>query len=160
MEDIFKYKDQNLSHRVAVNAYLITGDKFLILKRALPPYLWSPPGGKLRVYEDPVVGLKREVREETNLEVEVHDPVTTWFGNFNEIMLLSIDYLCTLKKGTITLSHEHSSYRWLSIVELEHGQETYFNSPFGFKLSDFILAWRLYLMREKRYQELIKFNGI
>ena len=155
-----KHKNQSFTHHVAVNAYLIDKNKFLLLERSSPVSLWSPPGGKLRLSEDPILGLKREVKEETQLEVEVHEPVTTWFGMFNGKMLLSIDYLCTVIKGDITLSSEHCSYRWLTIAELESRADYYFTTSFGFKISDFILAWKVYLMREKRYQELIYFNDI
>ena len=30
------------SHRVAVNAYLINEDRFLLLKRAKKPFIWGP----------------------------------------------------------------------------------------------------------------------
>ena len=55
------------THLVAVNAFLLKDDKFLLLKRNDPPLIWGPPGGKLEINEDPVTGLIREVKEETNL---------------------------------------------------------------------------------------------
>jgi 8-oxo-dGTP diphosphatase len=134
------------SHRVTVNAYLIYEDRFLILKRAKKPLIWGPPGGKLQIDEDPTRGLQREVLEETGLQIRVFQPVTTWFGYFTAVPLLSVDYLCTSEKNTVSLSHEHTDYRWLSIKDLMREKDIYFTSDLGFKLSDYKLAWETYLM--------------
>ena len=136
------------THRVAVNAFLVHKNRFLLLKRAKTPIIWGPPGGKLQINEDPIVGLQREVREETNLQIFVFQPVTTWFGYFNDLPLLSIDYLCTCKKNTVTLSHEHTDHRWLTIDELTRDKNIYLRSDLGFKLSDFKLAWQTYCMNK------------
>ncbi len=41
------------------------------------------PGGKIQEGEiDPAQSLKREVREETGLEIEVGDPFVTWTNTF------------------------------------------------------------------------------
>lgn len=135
-----------LTHRLAVNAFLIHEEKFLLLKRANKPYIWGPPGGKLRIDEDPIHGLKREVLEETGLQILVFQPVTTWFGSFNGVPLLSIDYLCSSKQNRVSLSNEHSDYRWLTIDDLSRYENIYFSYNFGFKHSDYILAWQTYLM--------------
>jgi len=116
------------SHRVAVNAFLIYGETFLLLKRANEPLIWGPPGGKLQIDEDPIQGLQREVREETGLQILVFQPVTTWFGYFHDAPLLSVDYLCTCIKNTVSLSNEHSDYQWLTIDNLRHDKNTYFTS--------------------------------
>ena len=136
------------THRIAVNAFLLYKDKFLLLKRANKPLLWGPPGGKLQIDEDPIVGLRREVREETNLQVNVFQPVTTWFGSFDDISLLSIDYLCTSEKNTVILSSEHTDYRWLSFNDLNKDTDIYLSYDLGFKLSDFKLAWQTYCMNK------------
>ena len=138
------------THRVAVNAYLIFDDRFLMLKRAKEPFIWGPPGGKLEIDEDPIRGLQREVKEETGLQIRVFQPVTTWFGYFNDRSLLSVDYLCTSEKNTVTLSHEHTHHRWLTIIDLAHDKNIYFTSDLGFKLSDFNLAWQTYIMNKHK----------
>ena len=102
------------------------------------------------VDENPVTGLKREVLEETGLDIMVFQPVTTWFGKFNDLPLLSIDYLCTSTSNLVTLSNEHSDYCWLSIDQLRKQHKIYFTSTLGFKLSDYELAWKTYLMNNFR----------
>jgi ADP-ribose pyrophosphatase YjhB (NUDIX family) len=133
-----------LTHLVAVNAFLLKEEKFLLLKRIDPPLIWGPPGGKLGINEDPITGLKREVKEETDLEIEVYMPITTWFGSFNNKKIFAVDYLCHYRKGLIKLSNEHDSFRWLSLKELQDKKREYFSSKFGFKFKDFKLAWTIY----------------
>jgi 8-oxo-dGTP diphosphatase len=134
------------THRVAVNAFLIHKNRFLLLKRAQNPLIWGPPGGKMFKDEDPIKGLQREVFEETGLKIQVFQPVTTWFGRFNTLPILSIDYLCTCSSDLVTLSQEHSDFRWLNIDSLRIDYKIYFSSKMGFKLSDYELAWQTYLM--------------
>jgi 8-oxo-dGTP diphosphatase len=147
-------RSKSLSHHVAVNAFLIHHDRFLLLKRINPPIIWGPPGGKLHKNEDPLAGLRREVSEEAGLTIQIHQPVTTWFGRFRSLPLLSVDYLCTTDHGEVTLSDEHDQYRWLRIEELQTDVGVYLNSTYGFQLSDFYLAWCTYLLNQKRLTEL------
>jgi ADP-ribose pyrophosphatase YjhB (NUDIX family) len=156
MKNISITRGKKLTHRVAVNAFLISEDRFLLLKRAQPPLLWGPPGGHLNPNEDPINGLKREVLEETGLQIDVLGPVTTWFGKFHDSYLLSIDYLGTIQKGELRLSLEHETYKWLTISELQRYQKKYLNCAKGFKLSDFKLAWLSYLLKMKRLGEIDK----
>ena len=132
------------THLVAVNAFLLKNNKFLLLKRNDPPLIWGPPGGKLEVNEDPIVGLKRETKEETGLEIEVIMPVTTWFGEFNKKKIFAVDYLCYYKSGKIKLSAEHNSYKWLSLHDLKNNENEYFVSRSGFKLKDFEQAFKIH----------------
>jgi 8-oxo-dGTP pyrophosphatase MutT (NUDIX family) len=99
----------------------------------------------LELLEDPVSGLKREVMEETGLEIMVLEPVTTWFGRFNGRLLLSIDYLCHAESDQVRLSAEHSDFSWLSITGLRKDRERYCSPRVGFKLTDYEKAWRRYL---------------
>jgi 8-oxo-dGTP pyrophosphatase MutT (NUDIX family) len=142
---------------VAVNAFLIFEEKFLFLKRATKPLIWAPPGGRLNRDEDPVAGLQREVFEETALQITVQQPVTSWFGLFYSSQLFSVDYLCTSQEGTVTLSSEHSEYRWLTIEQLKADESIYLGNGKGFRLSDFYLAWCTYLLNEKRMKDLERY---
>jgi len=134
----------NLTHLVAVNAFLIKDNQFLLLKRNDPPLIWGPPGGKLEINEDPILGLKREVKEETGLIIEVIMPVTTWFGSFNNKEIFAVDYLCSYKSGEIKLSAEHNSYKWISLNDLKINAKKYFVSKSGFKLKNFELAFKVH----------------
>jgi 8-oxo-dGTP diphosphatase len=54
--------------------------RVLLTRRAWEPYagMWDLPGGFLHEHEHPLDGLRRELAEETGLEVEP----TEWFGAF------------------------------------------------------------------------------
>jgi len=143
-----------LSHQIAVNAYLVADEKFLILKRTDAPFLWGPPGGRLRRNEDPIKGLQREVFEETRLQIKVIQPITTWFGFFNQEQLLSIDYLSYTQDIEVHLSKEHSQYGWFSVDEVYEDRSFLFAHETGFQLSDFMRAWVLNLCLNGKLQKL------
>jgi ADP-ribose pyrophosphatase YjhB (NUDIX family) len=111
-----------------------------LLKRDKPPYIWGPPGGRLRRNEHPEHGLIREIYEETGLQVIITQPVTTWFGKFHNEYLLSIDYLCINPTGTVCLSVEHKAYDWVSISDLG----AYLTPKEGFQFEDFKRALQIY----------------
>lgn len=85
---------------------------------------WDLPGGRPDPGEDHRRALKREVREETGLEVEVSAALDDHLfevlpqklpGHFVRI----VPFACTLVgAGDVTLSHEHLQMRWLPLAEL------------------------------------------
>lgn len=131
------------THRLAVNAYLVHEDKFLLLKRNTEPRVWGPPGGRLLFEEDPVKGLIREIEEETGIQARVICPVTTWFGHLHGGMLLSVDYLCIGNTSEVILSAEHSEFAWASIDQLKKERQKYFSYEKGFTLENFEYAYRI-----------------
>ncbi len=132
-----------LTHRVAVIGYVFDGQQFLLLKRATAPFLWAPPGGRLEINEDPRQGVIREVREETGLTVEIVGMVDTWFHQWYDGMLLSLDYVVHPLSHTVQLSEEHHEFRWMDLEAIRHSGWFPEDSP-GFKVSDFEKAARIY----------------
>ena len=65
--------------RVSVKSFIVNNDKILILKRREDdpnkPGIWELPGGRLSLGEDPFLGLQRETKEETGLEVDILNPL-------------------------------------------------------------------------------------
>jgi 8-oxo-dGTP diphosphatase len=63
------------SPEVAVGAIVVTDGKLLLVRRGRDPGkgLWSLPGGRVELGEYLADALRREVKEETNLDVEVGD---------------------------------------------------------------------------------------
>lgn len=134
----------NRTHRLAVSAFVICDEHFLLLKRHRPPYLWAPPAGRLNEDEHPDSGIVREILEETGLTVQLHGPFDIWHGDFGRGLYVSIDYLATTDSRDVRLSDEHVDFRWSTLDELRKG-----NPPLGerepaFKLSDFEKAWSHY----------------
>lgn len=78
------------------------------------------PGGKIQKGEtDLGIALRREVKEETDLEIEVDEPFTTWMIEFppdhrNQGKIFLVGYKCKYISGVVTLSGEHSEYKWVN----------------------------------------------
>lgn len=146
-------KNPYCTHRVAVTAYVVKNDKFLLLQRNNEPRIWAPPGGRLEKDENPEEGLKREIKEETNFDIEIVAPVNTWFGQWQGNPLLSIDYLVRIVGGELRLSKEHSSAAWVSLEELKKGVPIELDPKLGFEIDDFQKAKRLIdILMEANYQ--------
>ncbi len=79
------------------------------------------PGGKIQEGElDFDEALKREVREETALEIEVGPPFFRWFiefppehRNYKKDSIL-IGFKCKYVFGEVKISNEHTKYKWVN----------------------------------------------
>lgn len=132
------------THQLAVIAYIIFDNKFLLLKRNNEPKVWGPPGGRLEPDEDPNTGVLREAKEETGLDIKVMLPSDIWFGTYRENILVSIDYLAEADSNEVVLSDEHAEYCWASIEDLRIRKPPLGESKNSFLLKDFEKAWALY----------------
>lgn len=78
------------------------------------------PGGKIKEGESNLTeSLKREVKEETELEIEIGDVFTTWMIEFppdhrNQGKVFLVGYKCKYLSGEVVLSEEHSDYKWVN----------------------------------------------
>ena len=73
---------------IALVAIVIKDDYCLFLLGNNPPKNWCPPCGRLKHDEDPLDGLKREVLEETGLQIIPRMPVDVWSGIHNENFII------------------------------------------------------------------------
>jgi 8-oxo-dGTP pyrophosphatase MutT (NUDIX family) len=90
------------------------------------------PGGKIQEGEDDLdESLKREVKEETNLEIEVGDIFIRWsfklrYGHNIGKKVFLVGFRCKYKSGEIKIGDEHSGYKWVNkdnYKELNDGSE-------------------------------------
>jgi 8-oxo-dGTP diphosphatase len=78
------------------------------------------PGGKIQQDEDNFdEALKREVREETGLEIEVKNIFTRWSLEFSQgknigKQVYLVGFRCKYKSGEVKISEEHKEYRWVN----------------------------------------------
>ena|SRR3989338_11622992 len=113
---------------VIADAVIEKEGKVLLLKRAsdkkfLPSY-WDLPGGKVEEKEDPNTAIKREVLEETNLQVKSAKPRYVWsyqLQNRPGEFFIVINYLvkCHDYDKIQVRKEEHSEFKWLTIDEIE-----------------------------------------
>jgi len=106
--------EQPLIAEVSQKAIVLSPDDQLLVMQ-MDPSTWELPGGRMGAYEEPLVGLKREVREETGLSVDVHEPVHTaaWRNDVGRGRF-SVVYWCETDSKGVELSHEHIDYEWVS----------------------------------------------
>ena len=109
---------------VVVKGILLKNNKMLIVKRSEDEVVgagtWETVGGKIMFGEMLEHSLQREFKEEVGIDVS---PVkilysTTFFTSPTRQIVL-IAYLCESKSEEVTLSSEHSDYKWANITELK-----------------------------------------
>jgi 8-oxo-dGTP diphosphatase len=111
---------------VGVGGVVIAKHRVLLIRRGGPPLEgeWSIPGGMLEVGETLRNGVRRELQEETGLEVRVHDLIEA----FDRIMpdadgkwryhFVILDYLCEAMSGVARAGSDVVDVVWAFEEEL------------------------------------------
>lgn len=109
--------EELLTATVSARGVVFSNDDILILRRSTD-HEWELPGGRLGPDESVVSGLRRELREETLLEVDVVDIVhaTAWRNDDNNGRF-AVYYLCHTDHRPVQLSEEHSDSKWVPFAE-------------------------------------------
>jgi 8-oxo-dGTP diphosphatase len=105
---------------IAVKSFILNGKgELLMIKRADKEYyggVWEIPGGRLEKGEDIFSGLKREVKEETGMEIEILNPLKVHdFTRKDEQKIHMTTFLCRPLSHSVVLSHEHTEYSWMTL---------------------------------------------
>ncbi|MDR3623529.1 MAG: NUDIX hydrolase [Chlamydiales bacterium] len=124
---VYEQKPNDFSHKVEVAAtYVNVRGKLLLLELShnkSEAGAWGVPAGKLEENETSLNGAKRELLEETSIDVSKNQ-----FQSFGQLYIRKpdIDYIYHVfsvrlaKLPTIILSSEHLSYKWVSLKEAEN----------------------------------------
>lgn len=113
-----------MQFNLAVKGIIRKGDEILVLKRSSEddhkPNAWETVGGGMDAQNSPQEALKREIKEETNLEVEVGEPFNVFtFTKDNGEFKIGITFVCDYVSGDVILSDEHSEYKWIKPEEFK-----------------------------------------
>ena len=98
-----------------VAAIIKKEDRYLLAKRSKKKYMglkWEFPGGKVEQNETFKDALSREILEELNVNIEIHNKVAEERYQDEEINIVLHYYLCTLIDTNIVLS-EHEAIEWV-----------------------------------------------
>lgn len=102
-------------------ALIIKDHKILIAQRAPGENLagkWEFPGGKIEAGETPQECLKREIREEFDVEVDVLDYFGESIYNYSSGTIRLLAFWCRWIAGDFILK-VHSQIAWLDPEELD-----------------------------------------
>jgi 8-oxo-dGTP diphosphatase len=101
-------------------AIIYIDTKILVAQRSKKmklPLKWEFPGGKLEGNESEIDCIKREIKEELNIEIEILRRLSSSDYDYGTFKIKLIPYLANYISGNIKLS-EHNDYRLLDKSEL------------------------------------------
>ena len=113
---------------MGIGAVVVDQGRVLLVQRGHEPSKgkWSLPGGMLELGESLDEGIKREVAEETGLDVEAIELVelidrilreTGPEGERVRYHYVIADYLCRVKGGTLLAASDAEAVRWVERAE-------------------------------------------
>lgn len=102
---------------VGVGVAVIDQGRILLVKRGREPGkgLWAVPGGKVRWGETMTSAARREVLEETGLDVEIGGVI--WVGEHlsEDHHIVLIDFLGTVTGGHLKAADDADDARWVEL---------------------------------------------
>jgi len=104
-----------MSSTDVVAAIIKKDDYYLLAKRNKDKYMglkWEFPGGKVEKDESLEEALSREILEELNVNIEIHNKVAEERFQDDEINIVLHYYICSLIDTDIVLS-EHEAIEWV-----------------------------------------------
>jgi ADP-ribose pyrophosphatase YjhB (NUDIX family) len=104
-------------HSVSVAGIVVDDRGRALLIQRRDNHRWEPPGGVLELGESIHDGLRREVREETGLEVEPL-MLTGVYKNMKR-GIIALVFRCKVTGGEPGLSDETVAFRWATESEVE-----------------------------------------
>jgi len=111
---------------VGVGGVVVKDGKALVVKRGHAPRQgeWSLPGGRVELGETLRDAVRREIKEEAALEVEV-GPLLDVFERIDRHLgrvqyhFVIFDYLCECTGGTLSAGDDAVDVAWVSVGELD-----------------------------------------
>ena len=115
-----------LSPVLAVGAVIVQEGRIVLVRRAHAPGRgdWTLPGGRVEFGESLVDAVRREMREETSLEVIV-GPMIELFDRIERAdeghvasHLVIVDYVCAPRAGILLAGDDAEAAVWVGVDEL------------------------------------------
>ena len=108
--------------------------RILLARRAAPVFngAWDLPGGFLEENEHPLDCLRRELREETGLEIEPLDFLGVWMDHYSEDesgpSTLNLYWRARIAEGELDAADDVSELRWFAPPDLPPADELAFRN--------------------------------
>ena len=119
-----EYPDQPV---VGVGAVIVRGHRALVIKRAHEPRKgeWSLPGGLVELGESLTDAVRREIKEETDLDVDP-GPIIETFDRVHRddegrirYHFVIVDFVCWSEDGDAAPGSDAEAVAWISAEEIE-----------------------------------------
>ena len=103
-----------------VGAAILKNGTILCAQRNKDPLAekWEFPGGKIEENETPVEALKREIKEELNIDIEICDKIDSVTHEYEEFIVKLDVFSCKHVSGELT-NIEHKQLKWVKIEDLK-----------------------------------------
>jgi 8-oxo-dGTP diphosphatase len=113
---VINLDSQSPRHSVSVSGVIIDDHGRALLIRRRDNHRWEPPGGILELDESIHDGLRREVREETGLDIE---PIAL-SGVYKNMTraIVNLVFRCKITGGVLAANDEASDFRWATEAEV------------------------------------------
>ncbi|MEO3853661.1 NUDIX domain-containing protein [Acrocarpospora sp. B8E8] len=108
--------NQDNRHSVSVSGVVLDAEGRALLIQRRDNSHWEAPGGILERDEDITTGLRREVHEETGLEVEV-EALTGVYKNMAR-GIVALVFRCRAVAGSLTENDESRAFQWVTADEV------------------------------------------
>ena len=112
---------KSISDIVKVTAAILVKDNRIIIAKRGPndrlAHKWEFPGGKVEINETPEQCLKREMKEEFDINVSVGEYLGSSIYNYSHISIELMAYRAYWKDGEIHLN-DHDDFKWISLEQL------------------------------------------
>lgn len=102
-------------HIRVVCAIIHQENKILAVQRSEKmtlPFKWEFPGGKIEENESEVDCIKREIKEELNIDIKIKKRLTPSSHSYEDFSIELIPYISVYQSGVLTLN-EHKQRLWL-----------------------------------------------
>jgi 8-oxo-dGTP diphosphatase len=112
---------------VGVGAVVVRDGKALVIKRAHEPRKgeWSLPGGLLELGESLQDAVRREIKEETSLDIDV-GPIIETFDRVHRddhgkirYHFVIVDFLCWANRGDAVPGSDADGVAWVTAAEID-----------------------------------------
>jgi len=127
-EEILEHPEYKRPESVLIIVYTTIGE-VLMLRRIDPPDFWQSVTGSLRWGETAAAAARRELREETGIDLEPVDcrashrfPIhPAWRRRYAPDVTTNLEHVfrveCAVRPAVTLKPHEHRAYRWLRSAE-------------------------------------------
>jgi 8-oxo-dGTP diphosphatase len=114
--------NSNLTDIVKVTAAILAKDNKIIIAKRGPDdrlaHKWEFPGGKIEINETPEQCLKREMKEEFDIDVFVGEYLGSSVYKYDHIFIELMAFRASWEDGKIDLK-DHDEFKWISLEQLD-----------------------------------------